>query len=92
MTFDANYTWSHEIDNAPSIFSAFEDSNDINADRSHGDIDVRHNFTADVLYDLPSLHNQASAVRGALGSWRAGTILQARSGLPVNIALQPASH
>ena len=90
VTFDANYTWSHEIDNAPSIFSAFEDSNNINADRGHGDIDVRHNFTADVLYDLPSLHNQASAFRGALGGWRAGTILQARSGLPVNIALQPA--
>ncbi|PYV28138.1 MAG: hypothetical protein DMG27_02115 [Acidobacteria bacterium] len=90
VTFDANYTWSHEIDNAPSIFSAFEDSNNINADRGHGDIDVRHNFTADVLYDLPSLHNQVSAFRGALGGWRAGTILQARSGLPVNIALQPA--
>lgn len=89
FTFDANYTWGHEIDNTVNIFGAFENSRNINLDHGNGDIDVRHNFTADALYDLPALHSQAAVVRGVLGDWHAATILQARSGLPFTIGLQP---
>ncbi|MBZ5566134.1 MAG: TonB-dependent receptor, partial [Acidobacteriia bacterium] len=89
FTFDANYSWGHEIDNTVNIFGAFENSRNINLDHGNGDIDVRHNFTADALYDLPALHSQAAVVRGVLGDWHAATILQARSGLPFTIGLQP---
>ena len=89
FTFDINYAWSHEIDNTVNIFGAFEDSFNINLDHGNGDIDVRHNLTADALYDLPSLHGQAGIVRGIFGEWHAATVLYARSGLPFTIGLQP---
>lgn len=89
FTFDINYTWSHEIDNTVNIFGAFEDSRNINLDHGNGDIDVRHNLTADALYDLPALRNQSGVVRGIFGDWHAATILQARSGLPFTVGLQP---
>jgi hypothetical protein len=89
LTFDVNYAWSHEIDNTVNIFGAFENSRNINLDHGNGDIDVRHNFTADALYDLPTLRNQSAIVRGVLGDWHAATILQARSGLPFTVGLQP---
>jgi hypothetical protein len=89
FTFDVNYTWSHAIDNTVNIFGAFEDSRNINLDHGNGDIDVRHNLTADALYDLPELRGQSGVVRGVFGGWRASTILQARSGLPFTIGLQP---
>jgi hypothetical protein len=89
LTFDVNYTWAHEIDNTVNIFGAFEDSRNINLDHGNGDIDVRHNFTADALYDLPVLRGQSGVVRGVFGNWHASTILQVRSGLPYTIGLQP---
>jgi hypothetical protein len=84
LALDANYTWSHEFDNAPNIFSGFQNNLDPDADYSSGDIDVRHNFTADALYNLPGWN----ALPKRLGSgWEVGTFINARSGLPVNITL-----
>ena len=89
FTFDVNYTYAHSIDNTVNIFGAFEDSRNFNLDHGNGDIDVRHNLTADALYDLPALRNQSKIVRGVFGDWHASTILQARSGLPFTVGLQP---
>jgi hypothetical protein len=88
FTFDVNYTWSHQIDNFVSPFgaeAALEDPYDIRADWGNGDTDVRNLFTADVLYDLPNLRSSVNIANQVLGNWRVGTMLQARSGLPLNI-------
>ena len=88
FTLDANYTWSHEFDDAVSVFGAFQDSRNVNGDYSQGDIDVRNVFTADVLYDLP----RWNAVPKLLGAgWELASIIQARSGLPVNIVQNPGT-
>ncbi len=85
LTIDANYTWSHELDDAVNILTgAFQNSHDPAADYSSGDIDVRHNFTVGLVYDIP----KASFLPNRLGSgWQVSSIFQTRSGLPVNIAL-----
>jgi len=88
FTLDANYTWAHELDNTVSVFGAFEDSNNVNLDYSSGDIDVRNVFTADVIYDLPRWNLVPKRV-GA--GWEIASILQARSGLPVNIVQNPGT-
>jgi Carboxypeptidase regulatory-like domain/TonB dependent receptor len=82
LALDANYTWSHEFDNAPNIFSGFQDNANPEGDYSTGDIDVRHVFTADALYDLPTWHAVGNRFGGG---WQVGTLINARSGLPVNI-------
>ena len=46
LNVDANYTWSHELDDAVNILTAaYQDSHNPMGDYANGDIDVRHNFT-----------------------------------------------
>jgi hypothetical protein len=87
FTFDANYTWSHELDDMPNVLLGFADQNNLKLDYGSGDIDVRHCLNADVVYDIPSPHTGSRIANGILGGWRASTILQVRSGLPYDIGL-----
>jgi hypothetical protein len=87
LTLEANYTWSHEIDDLVNVFSGWSDPLNPSLDRGSGDWDVRHNFTASAVYNLPELKSSTLAVRTILGGWQTSSILQARSGLPVNIQL-----
>lgn len=85
LNLDANYTWSHETDDGADILlAAYQNSHDIKADYASGDIDVRNNFTLGAVWDVPT----ASYLPSILGKgWQINSIIQARSGLPVNIAL-----
>jgi hypothetical protein len=84
LTLDANYTWSHELDDAVNILlNAFQNSNNPGGDYGDGDIDVRHNFTVGAVYDMPVATWMPK--RLAQG-WQISTLFQTRSGLPVNIA------
>ena len=87
LSLQANYTWSHEIDNLVNVFSNWSNPFDISQDRGSGDWDVRHNFTASIVYSLPELKDKSAFARGVLGGWQTSSILQARSGLPVNVTL-----
>lgn len=85
LNLDANYTWAHEFDNGVNILGgAYQNSRDPKGDYSPGDIDVRNNFTVGAVYDIPTFRG----VPKALGhGWQVTSLLQARSGLPVLIAL-----
>lgn len=88
LNLQANYTWSHEIDDMVNVFSpGFESPYTPIYDRSSGDWDVRNNFTGNALYSLPDLKGSNSFVRTALGGWQTSGIIQTRSGLPTNITL-----
>ena len=61
LDLQANYTWSHEIDDMLNVFSpGFESPYTPNYDRASGDWDVRHNFTGSALYSLPDLKGSTS--------------------------------
>jgi hypothetical protein len=83
-----NYTWSHELDDMVNVFSGFEDPYDPKVDRSNGDIDVRHNFTASAVYDFSDLRTRPGWQRTIGGGWQLSSIIQARSGLAENITLE----
>jgi hypothetical protein len=88
LNLEANYTWSHEIDDMINVFSpGFEDPYTPAFDRGSGDWDVRHNLTSSVVYSLPDLKGSNSFVEKALGGWQTSGILQTRSGLPTNITV-----
>jgi len=87
LTWEANYTWSHEIDDLVNVFSGWSDPFDPSVDRGSGDWDVRHNFTTSVLYSLPYLKDSNTLVREVFGGWQTSSIVQTRSGLPVNVQL-----
>ncbi|HEX2640344.1 MAG TPA: TonB-dependent receptor plug domain-containing protein, partial [Pyrinomonadaceae bacterium] len=52
LRFNANYTWSHTIDDVVGFFKDYQNENDAQAERASSDQDVRHNFTFDAGYDL----------------------------------------
>jgi len=87
LNLEANYTWSHEIDDLVNVFGGWSDPFNINLDRASGDWDVRNNLTASAVYSLPEMRETNGLERGVLGGWQVSTIIQARSGLPTNIQL-----
>lgn len=87
LALEANYTYSHEIDDMVNVFGGWSNPMIPTLDRGNGDWDVRHNFTSSVVYSLPGLSNSSGLVRGILGGWQVSSIFQARSGLPENIQL-----
>lgn len=88
LDLQANYTWSHEIDDMLNVFSpGFENPYTPAYDRGSGDWDVRHNLTGSALYSLPDLKGSNSFVQKALGGWQTSGIIQTRSGLPTDISL-----
>ena len=83
--FNANYTWSHAIDDVVGFFKDYQDENNARAERASSDQDVRHNFTFDAGYDVPFRKFFENAPRWLAEGWQINTIYQARSGLPVTV-------
>ena len=88
LNLEANYTWSHEIDDMVNVFGGFSNPTNPNFDRGPGDWDIRHNFTASAVYNLPDFKSARALVRGVLGGWQASNIIQTRTGGPVNPQLE----
>lgn len=87
--FEANYTWSHEIDDELNFLSpGFTNPFNPKADIGSGDWDVRQNLTGSVVYTFPDFKGQSTMKRLFLGGWQTSSILQARSGLPVYVSLE----
>jgi hypothetical protein len=92
--FQANYMWSHGITDA-SLGSgesvAFENQACRACDRSNSNIDVRHNLTANAIYELPFGRGRPFLKDGLasriFGGWELAGIGTARTGLPVNITM-----
>ena len=85
LRFNANYTWSHTIDDAVGFFKDYQDPNNARAERASSDQDVRHNFTFDAGYDLNFRNWFGDGPRWLVDGWQLNTITQIRSGLPVNV-------
>lgn len=88
LRFNANYTWSHQIDDVIGFFRDYQDAFNTRADRASGDQDIRHNFTFDVSYDVPTLRNVISGLPRLLADgYQINSITQLRTGFPVNVTL-----
>jgi len=70
-----SYTWSHAIDYGS--YNAF-----LPYERGNSDFDVRHNFTAALMYDLPNPLKSKFA-HALLSHWGGDARFTARTGFPV---------
>jgi hypothetical protein len=90
------YTWSHAMDNGlpdglgSNVGAAYWPlPGTARADWSLSALNVGHQFTASVIYDLPFGknkafgHNWSAPVNAALGNWQVTVIEKATSGFPV---------
>jgi outer membrane receptor protein involved in Fe transport len=76
----AGYTWAHSIDDRSFNGNAEEDP----LVRGNSDFDVRHTFTAGLVYQFPSHYSNATA-EALLGHWSTDIRVIGRSALPFDV-------
>ena len=85
LSWQLFYTWSHSIDDASTNFSPIEAVNeppttqdpfDRKGSRGRSGFDIRHNFVANVVYELPF------GRRRGFGGWQLSAVARVHSNLP----------
>ena len=87
FNFEANYTWSHTINDMVNFLNNYSDPYDPTKDMGNADWDIRNNVTGSVTYSFPDLKGSNLLKRTALGGWQTSSIVQARSGAAINPTL-----
>jgi hypothetical protein len=98
LTFDANWTWSHSIDDASDPGATLNEANlpqDVynrSAEKASSSFDHRHRAVVSVVYQIPTPAKTGWA-EAVLGHWQAGGNFTAQSGAPftVNISSDQAN-
>lgn len=92
LTFNANYTYAHTIDNSTNEFFTSllnprraQDSNRLGEDRGNSDLDVRHKFALSLTYRVPDISSDNRFVKAAVNGFEIGSIFLAQSGQPVTL-------
>lgn len=87
LTFQASYTWSHEIDtSSDDSFLSNVDDSDLRRWRGTGDINRTQMLTMNYIYNLPFFaHSNSRLARGAVGGWRLSGISTFYTGTPINV-------
>ncbi len=95
LSLGMQYTWGHSIGTSAGSNEANTAGNpyNFNADRGNNNFDIRHSFNASALYDLPFgegrryLGGANRVVDAALGGWQLGGIVNARTGVPIDVLI-----
>ena len=97
----SSYTWSHAIDNSndgadTAASTPPQNPNDIGAEKASALFDVRHRFTASIIWESPVgqdsvARGRSRAARWLLGGWRLAGIFVAQSGYPLTPTILPNS-
>jgi hypothetical protein len=74
----AGYTWSHGL-----ALTTIYDPHNIDLGYSNSALDTRHEFTADLDYSMPKLHNHL--LDESIGGWTLGTKIYAYTGRPFSV-------
>ncbi|MCL5746375.1 MAG: hypothetical protein M1541_20995, partial [Acidobacteria bacterium] len=95
LTIGSQWTWAHSIGNTGGSNEAQTQQNPFNFAQDRGDnaFDVRHSINATALYQLPFGRGQAYMKHapkwadGLFGGWELGGVLNARTGLPIDLTM-----
>ncbi len=96
LQFEANYTWSKLLSNSPADtgqtrFDPFLDNNRQFLAKARSNYDLRHQFKANFIYELPFGkgrafgNNMNGVLDKVLGGWQASSIFVMQSGNPFSI-------
>jgi hypothetical protein len=96
LSASAHYTWGKSLSTAGGDIGAYyqgdadartQDFFNPRADRGPSTGDITHYFTGEWVYEAPQFRSVGSAfVRHILGGWQVSGILQARTGVPVQLS------
>jgi len=99
LMFDANWTWSHSIDDASDPGATLNETNlpqnvyNLAAEKASSSFDHRQRLVMSLLYEIALPKGSSRWVRALLGQWQAGGNFTAQSGAPftVNIGSDQAN-
>jgi hypothetical protein len=99
LFFDANWTWSHSIDDASDPGATLNETNlaqnvyDLGAEKASSSFDHRHRVVVSFIYQFPSAGRAHSWVGTLLGGWQTGGSFTAQRGAPftVNVSSDQAN-
>ena len=101
LLISANYQWAHEISDGSTGDAENDTWQNVlcrQCERGAADFDVRHNFSASTIWNVPVgrghriLSSGSPIVNSVLGGWQISGIGQARTGLPMNITVSRSSN
>jgi hypothetical protein len=95
LTVGTQWTWSHSLGDTGGSNEAQTTMNPYNfkADWGNNAFDVRHSFNGTALYEMPFgrgrkyMQNAPRAMNLLFGGWELGGVLNARSGLPIDLTM-----
>ena len=87
LQFQAGYTWSHTISDVAltSFTNTTSDPFNFASDKGDADLDRRHTFVANVVYQLPLFKQWGKAAEYVLGDWQLNTIASYFGSTPIDI-------
>ncbi len=99
LMFDANWTWSHSIDDASDPGATLNETNlpqnvyALGAEKASSSFDHRHRVVVSFIYQFPLAKDSSGWAHAVLGQWQAGGNFTAQSGAPftVNISSDQAN-
>src|SRR6266852_3968180 len=96
LTFNANYTYSHTLDNYTNEFLTSllnprrgQDTQQIHEDWGNSDLDVRHKAALSWTYQVPNIKSDSRWAKTLVNGFSIGSVFLAQTGQPVT--LQSAS-
>jgi hypothetical protein len=95
LQIEGSYTWAKGIDTSSGSAASDQYRNSISTllpfcpacRRSLSDTDIRHNFTANYVWDLPTPASFGGPGKAILGNWEAGGILTMETGTPFTVVI-----
>ncbi|QQS47817.1 MAG: carboxypeptidase regulatory-like domain-containing protein [Acidobacteriota bacterium] len=93
LQYTAAYTWSHAIDEVSDLFPIAgapvlpQDSRNLRAERASANYDIRHRFSASLIWDLDFLQESKNLTGRMFGGWQLATIFQAHTGQPFTLGV-----
>jgi hypothetical protein len=95
LSLGMQYNWAHSIGDSAGSNEANTAGNPFNfaADRGSNNFDIRHSFNFTALYELPfgagkkHMNHAPRFADAALGGWQLGSIVNARTGVPVDVLI-----
>jgi len=99
LMFDANWTWSHSLDDASDPGTTLNETDlpqnvyNLAAEKASSSFDHRQRVVVSFIYQLPLTRKASGWTHALLGDWQAGGNFTAQSGAPftVNIASDQAN-
>ena len=92
LTLNSQYTFAKSVGNTggsnDALTSGDGNVNDYAYDVGYNNFDIRHSFNLSAVYALPFGANLAGISKALLRGWEIGTIINARSGIPMDIRVQ----